>query len=74
MRHGYGEIKPKTQKLLTFTYPLGTTQDDLLNTFMYYIRLKEGYHFSGYGSRTKHCSTLADCLHHLETAEVGEPW
>lgn len=50
------------------------SDDSLCDGYKYYIRLKEGYRFGGYGSRTKHCSTLADCLRHLETAEVGEPW
>jgi hypothetical protein len=48
--------------------------DSLCDGYRYFIRLVEGYRIRGYGGKTKHCLTLTDCLHYLDTAEEGEPW
>lgn len=42
--------------------------------YKYFIRLVDGYRISGYGGKTKHCRTLAECLHYLDTAEQGETY
>ena len=62
--------KIKNHPLLEMFEPAGDDVPD----YKYYIKLTDGYVIAGYGGTMKHCRTLIECLHYLNTAMEGEPW
>ena len=59
--------KIKNHPLLKAFEPAGDDVPD----YKYYLALIDGYIISGYGGSMKHCETLKDVLHYLNTAIKG---
>ena len=64
------KLKDKIKKhpLLEMFEPAGDDVPD----YKYYVKLIDGYVIAGYGGSSKHCETLKDVLHYLDTAIKGE--